>query len=90
MDEAVAGDQEPGAAPGTLHLVGDVPVRIDAVLGEELHVSRLEDPVPDGHIPDPEGAEQVRVLGHGDLPVGADGIKLGHRTAVLKSWSANG
>ena len=64
VDEAVAGDQEPGAAPGTLHLVGDVPVRVDAVLGEELHVSRLEDPVPDGHIPDPEGAEQVWVAAH--------------------------
>ncbi len=67
VDKAVARDQEAGAAPRALHLVGDVPVRVDAVDREELHVRGLEDPVADGHWADLERAEEVWVPAHGIL-----------------------
>ena len=64
MDDAVARDQEPGAALRSCGLVGDVAVRVDGVVGEELDVGRLHDPVADGDVPDLQRAEEVRIGAH--------------------------
>ena len=65
VHDAVAGDQQPGAAPGARGLVVDVALRVDRGLREELHVRRLHDPVADGDVADPERAEEVRIGAHG-------------------------
>ena len=68
MDLAVAGDQESGAALGSLDLVGDVARRVDTTVGEQLHVRGLHDAVANRHRADLEWAEEVRVLlAHGVL-----------------------
>ena len=67
VDHPVPGDQEAGAATGARDLVVDVALRVDAVVGEELDMGRLHDPVADGDAADPERGEEVRIGVHGDL-----------------------
>ena len=64
MDDAVPRDQEAGAALRAGGLVGDVAVGVDGVVGEELDVGRLHDPVADGDVADLERAEEVRIGAH--------------------------
>ena len=64
VDDPVAGDQQPGAAPSACGLVVDVPLRVDPVVREQLHVRRLHDPVADRCVPDLQRAEQVGIGRH--------------------------
>ncbi len=64
VDDAVAGDQETGAALRASGLVGDVPLRVDGVVGPELDVGRLHDPVSHLDAANLERTEEVWVGSH--------------------------
>ncbi len=62
VDDAVPGDQQPGTTLRASCLVGNVPFRVDCVIGPELDVGRLHDPVSHRDSAHLQRAEQVWVV----------------------------
>ena len=64
VDDAVAGDQKTSAALRASGLVGDVPFGVGGVVGPELDVGRLHDPVSYLDVANLERAQEVWVGSH--------------------------